>query len=135
MDGRNIQEELDEAGRNKVVYEKIAKRLKEARYDKDWIQYRAKVNKLKTLYIKVKDNNDQSMRARKACQYFEQLDTILGSRPATQRLKVFNSLQDGVANFRRREEGLNDGGDGGMVPKDVETGQYETEQNGCDKQQ
>ena len=58
----NIQQELDGDVRNK-----------------DWIQCRAKVKNLKTSCKKVKDNNDRSGRARKPCQYFEQLDTILGS--------------------------------------------------------
>ena len=45
----NIQQELDGAVRNKVVYEKIAECLKDAGYHKDWIQCRAKV---KTSYKK-----------------------------------------------------------------------------------
>ena len=78
-----IQQELEGAARNKVIDKKSLKCLKDAGCDKGWIQCRAKVKHLKRPK-KVKDNNDQSGRARNACQHFEKLDTIVGSQPATQ---------------------------------------------------
>ena len=75
----NIQEQLEGAVRNKAVFERISKRLKEAGYDKDWTQCRAKIKNLKTLYKRVKDNNSRSGRGRKVCKFYDEIDAILGS--------------------------------------------------------
>ena len=78
-----IQEELDGAVRNKVVFECIAKKLQEQGYERDWKQCRAKVKNLKTKYREVKDNNDKTGRGRKSCEFYRELDEILGHRPAS----------------------------------------------------
>ena len=57
-----IQEELDGAVRNKVVFERIAKKLQEQGYEREWKQCRAKVENLITNYREVKDNNDKTGR-------------------------------------------------------------------------
>ena len=49
-----IQEELDGAVRNQVVFQHIAKQLKEQRIQRDWKQCHAKVKNLKTKYREVK---------------------------------------------------------------------------------
>ena len=82
----NVQEQLDGAVRNKAVLQGISKCLNEVGYDKDWQQCRAKIKNLKTLYKRVKDNNNCSGKGRKVCKFFEELDAILGLRPATQPL-------------------------------------------------
>ena len=87
----NIQEELDRAIRNKSIIEKIAKRWREAGFDKDWVQCRAKLKNLKATYKKIINNNDRSGRDRRACKYFDNLDNILSSRPATQPPGVMES--------------------------------------------
>ena len=66
----SIQQQLDGAVRNKAVYEEIAKRLLQAGVEKDWLQRRAKVKNLKTMYKKVKDSNNRSGRRRKICRFF-----------------------------------------------------------------
>ena len=78
-----IQEELDGAVRNKVVYERISKKLQEEGYEREWKQCRAKVKNLKTKYREVKDNNDKTGRERKTCKFYRELDEILGHRPAS----------------------------------------------------
>ena len=55
----SIQQQLDGAVRNKAVYEEIAKHLLQAGVEKDWVQCRAKVKYLKTMYKKVKDSNNR----------------------------------------------------------------------------
>ena len=75
-----IQEELDGAVRNKVVFERIAKKLQEQGYEHDWKQCRAKVKNLKTKYREIKDKTD---RGRKSCKLYKELDRILGHRPAS----------------------------------------------------
>ena len=87
----NIQQQLDEAVRNKAIFERITSCLRDAGFDKDWVQCRAKLKNLKATYKKVKDNNDRSGRARRACKYFDDIDAILGCRPATQPPGVIES--------------------------------------------
>ena len=77
-----IQEELDGAVRNKVVHERIAKRLQEQGYEHNWKQCRTKIKNLKTKYSEIKDNN-KTGRGRKSCKFFKELDKILGHRPAS----------------------------------------------------
>ncbi len=43
----NVQEELDGAVRNKVVFQEIAKKLQEQGYNRDWVQCRTKKKNLK----------------------------------------------------------------------------------------
>ena len=80
--GTRIQEELDRVVRNKFVYQKIAEKMNEAGHERDWKQCRQKVKNLKTEIKKAKDNNDQSGGGRKICRYYEELETIIGSRAA-----------------------------------------------------
>ena len=78
-----IQEELDGAVRNQVVFERIAKQLKEQGIKRDWKQCRAKVKNLKTKYREVKDNNSKTGKGRQTCKFYSRLDVILGHRPAS----------------------------------------------------
>ncbi len=71
----NVQEELDGAVRNKVVFQDIAKKLQEQGYNRDWVQYRTKIKNLKKGYRLVKDHNGETGKGRKTCN-------ILGHRPA-----------------------------------------------------
>ena len=68
---------------NKVIYEEIAKKMREQGYNRDSEQCRNKVKNLKKHYREVKDNNKETGRGRKTFRYFEELDLILGHRPAT----------------------------------------------------
>ena len=79
----DVQEELDGAVRNKVVYEEIAKKMRQQGYNRDWGQCRNKIKNLKKEYRVVKDNNKETGRGRKTCKFFSELDRILGHRPAT----------------------------------------------------
>ena len=78
-----IQEELDGAVRNQVVFQHISKQLKEQGIKRDWKQCRAKVKNLKTKYRKVKDNNGKTGKGRQTCKFYSRLDVILGHRPAS----------------------------------------------------
>ena len=55
---RNIQDELDGAVRNKTIFLKIAKKINEIGYDRDWEQCKNKM-------------------------FYDELDAILGHRPAS----------------------------------------------------
>ena len=78
-----VQEELDGAVRNKAVFEKLARKMAEMGFNKDWKQCRAKIKNLKVSYKAVKDHNNRSGRGRKLCRYFKELDEILGNPAAT----------------------------------------------------
>ena len=74
-----IQKELDGAVRNKSVFQRIALRMTEAGFDKDWTQCRAKLKNLKTSYKKAKDSNSRSGRGRVVCRFYDELDAIIGT--------------------------------------------------------
>ena len=79
----NVQEELDGAVRNKVVFVAISDKLLQQGYNRDWQQCRTKIKNLKKEYRVVKDHNGETGRGRKTCKFFSELDTILGHRPAS----------------------------------------------------
>ena len=72
----NVQDELDGAVRNKVVYEKMAQKLQEHGYHRDWKQCKDKIKE-------IKDNNEETGRGRKSCKFFDEMDRILGHRLPT----------------------------------------------------
>lgn len=90
----HIQAELEGCKRNKQVFEKIARELKAAGYERTAVQCREKIKKLRGEYKKVKDHNDETGRDRKSFVYFERLDEILGHRPATQPEHVIDTSAD-----------------------------------------
>ena len=57
-----IQQELDGAVRNKVVFSTIASKLKEKGCVKTWVQCRNKIKNLKKKYREVKDHNSLTGR-------------------------------------------------------------------------
>ncbi len=77
-----MQEQLDGATRNKTIFVSISKRLQEGGYERDWQQCRDKIKNLKSQYKKVKDHNRITGNGRKTFPFHEQLDGILGHRPA-----------------------------------------------------
>ena len=79
----NIQEELDGATRNKVVFQEIASKMNEKNFSRDWIQCRTKIKNLKKMYREVKDHNSFTGRGRKTCKFYNELDEIIGHRPAS----------------------------------------------------
>ena len=78
-----VQEELDGAVRNKVVFVGIAKKMRELGYERDWQQCKVKIKNLKSIYRDIKDHNGETGRGRKTCKFYKELDEILGHRPAS----------------------------------------------------
>ena len=58
----NVQEELDGAVRNKVVFQNISKKMQEQGYSRDWEQCRTKIKIFKKQYRVVKDHNGETGR-------------------------------------------------------------------------
>ena len=79
----NIQEELDGAVRNQVIFNNIATKMREKGYERNWQQCRTKIKNLKKEYRQTKDHNGQTGRGRKVCKFYRELDSILGHRPAS----------------------------------------------------
>ena len=62
------------------IYTKISNKLHEMGFQRDWQECRTK---MKGDYKKVKDHNGVTGNGRKTCKFYDNLDTILGHRPAS----------------------------------------------------
>ena len=90
----DIQAKLDGVTRNIKVLEAIAQRLHDFGFEgRTAVQCREKIKKLKGDYRKIKAHNNKSGRNCKTSKYMEQLDSILGHRPATESPVVLQSTQ------------------------------------------
>ena len=87
-----VQDQLEGCKRNKSVYERIARGMLEAGYERTGDPCRDKVKKLKGEYRKVTDSNGETGRGRKTCKFFDEMDAILGNRPATRPSVVVDTL-------------------------------------------
>ncbi|XP_045173150.2 uncharacterized protein LOC123534792 [Mercenaria mercenaria] len=117
----DIQNGLDGMYRNAEVYVEVSKKMQEMGFKRNALQIRSKIKQLKNDYKKVKDSNAQSGNARKTNRYFEELDRILGHRPATRPSSVLStsttetdiSDQENVNTDEEQDSDTNtDGGDG-----------------------
>lgn len=90
----SIQAQIEGCKRNKEVYEKLAAQMQEEGYRRTGQQCREKIKKLKGDYRKIKDNNNETGRARRSTRIFEALDRILGHKPATHPPIVLDTLSD-----------------------------------------
>lgn len=73
--------------RNQHVYEIMSEQMKAKGYHRSWSQCRTKLKSLKNDYHFIKDGNRKSGRERQTSIFFEELDAILGCKPATQPAK------------------------------------------------
>lgn len=71
--------------------------MNDAGFDRTASQCRGKIKKLRAEYKKVKDNNRQTENNRKTCKFYERLDSVLGSKPATRPPIVIDSFES-IAN-------------------------------------
>ena len=73
----SIQAVLEGCKRNKQVYEGIVREMRAAGYNRTFLQFRNKVQKLRTECKKVKDRNSETGSDRKDFSYYDELDAIL----------------------------------------------------------
>ena len=73
-----VQALLEGSTRNRHVYDRISREMGEAGYQRTWSQCRDKIKKLKSEYRKVKDNNDETGKRRKAWKFYDKVDDIIG---------------------------------------------------------
>ena len=59
----SIQWEFEKCRRNAPIYEKVAKKMVEAGYERNYVQCRSKINTLKSDYYDVKKENKRVMMA------------------------------------------------------------------------
>uniref|UniRef100_A0A8C2H5W4 Myb/SANT-like DNA-binding domain-containing protein n=1 Tax=Cyprinus carpio TaxID=7962 RepID=A0A8C2H5W4_CYPCA len=78
-----IQRELDGATRNEKVFQEVAQLLAAHGYHRTYKQCRDKLKKLKSDYRAIKDHNSRSGANRRTWKWFDQMDAIYGSRPAS----------------------------------------------------
>ena len=92
-----IQAMLEGSKRNKDVFNKISRRMEAAGYEKTADQCNSKIRKLKLEYRKIKDTRKKTGTGRKDWKYFEEMDAILGHKPATQPPVVVESGEGAAA--------------------------------------
>ena len=92
----DIQKEFDGTVRNKEIYKKLATDLQEQGYDRDWEQCKSKIKNLKTEYRTAKDNNNETGKGRKTFKYYDDLDKVLGHRPASRPPVVLDASAGGL---------------------------------------
>lgn len=69
-------------GRNKPIWDYIARQLADIGYQRNGMQCRTKMDNIKTLYKKVKDSRNEKGRERKSFPCYDVVDRILGEKPA-----------------------------------------------------
>lgn len=79
-----VQAQLEGCKRNKSVYEKISKAMKDGGYERTAEQCREKAKKLKMDYRKIKDKHRVTGTGRKTWKFLEPLDQVLGDKPTTE---------------------------------------------------
>ena len=89
-----VQAQLEDCHRNRDVFERVAKLLREEAYERTFEQCHEKIKKLKGDYRKVKDKQGKTGEGRKDWEYFDVLDAVLGHKPATQPHIVVDILAD-----------------------------------------
>ena len=101
---QGIQEQLEGAKRNKHVYEKLSGALAKEGVRKSGEQCRTKVKKLRQDYKKIKDKHNLTGRGRTTWKFYEPLNEILGTRPATCPPVVLDTLEPASLGAKENEE-------------------------------
>ena len=106
-----IQSKFDGAKRKQPLHEKIARELKARGYNRDAEQIKTKIKNLKSTYRSIKDHNNKSGNDKKTGQFYEELDAILGHRPASTPPVVLDACAGGLSALpeEREEEELEGG--------------------------
>ncbi|KAI8490389.1 hypothetical protein Bbelb_316570 [Branchiostoma belcheri] len=73
-----------ESFRNKEGYAMLEKALREEGYVRSAKQIQVKLRDLKAGYRKCKKKNNRSGNGRTSCPFYQELDVVLGTRPATE---------------------------------------------------
>ena len=88
----SVQEQLEGCKRNSQVYDRIAREMQIAGFDRTGQQCRDKMKKLRSEYRKIKDSNSRTGESRSKWKFFECMDAILGCKPSTRPPVVLDTL-------------------------------------------
>ena len=77
------QNAVEGVKRNKMVFLKIAKEMNEMGYERTWQQCRVKVKNIIYKYRKTRDSNRRSGKGRQEFKFYNEVDAVLGTRPAS----------------------------------------------------
>ncbi|EMP37176.1 Zinc finger and SCAN domain-containing protein 29 [Chelonia mydas] len=111
-----VQSQLCSRRRNYDTYGQISQCMTERGYDLDTLQCRVKVKELQNAYHKVWEANCRSGAAPTSCQFYKELDAILGGDPTS---TVKTTVATSVAcipvesGLRQEEEILDEDVEGG----------------------
>ena len=92
-----IQAELEGCKRNAHIFEKIAREMAGAGFDRSGTQCRDKIKKLRAEYRKIKDKHGKTGTGRSSWKFFDDMDKILGHKPATCPPTVIDTSTDHTA--------------------------------------
>ena len=98
-----IQSKFDGAKCKQPLHKKIARELKAKEYNRDVEQIKTKIRNLKSMYCSIKDHNNKSGNDKKTGQFYEELDAILGHRPASTHPVVLDACAGGLSALQKRE--------------------------------
>ena len=103
----SVQALLEGCTRNRHVYKCIARDLEKEGYKRTWSQCRDKLKKLKKEYKKLKDYHDETGKKRKQWKFYDKVDDIIGSKPATQPEVIIDTSVEGTSSrILSDEEGV-----------------------------
>ena len=91
-----VQSEFDGAKRKHPLHEKIARELTRRGYNREADQIKTKIKNLKSTYRSIKDHNNKTGNEEKTGQFYEELDTILGHRPASTPPVILDACAGGL---------------------------------------
>ena len=87
-----IQKKLQECKKNQSVYQEVADEMKDGGYDRTYQQCRDKIKKLKVEYKKERDRVGHTGEGKSMWDFFNEMDNILGHKPATKPPIVIDSM-------------------------------------------
>ena len=89
----NIEAQLEDPKKHKgSIYQVLSNELSGRGYDKSSVQCKIRMHTLKRSYRDCKKKLSTSGKGRKLCNFYTELNAILGQRPATSPVKVVESM-------------------------------------------
>ncbi|XP_065434596.1 zinc finger and SCAN domain-containing protein 20-like [Chrysemys picta bellii] len=105
-----VQSQLRSSRRNYDTFGKVSKVMMERGHDQDTLQCRIKVKELRSAYRKARDANGRSGAPPATCQFYKELDAILGVNPTS---TLSTTMDTSEPRWRGEEEEEENGSDGG----------------------
>ena len=88
----NVQASFDGSVRDQKTYIHISKEMTESGHDRNPIQIKYKIKKMKKDYRACRDHNNRSGNNRKTIEHMDELDAILGHRPSVSPRVMLQSM-------------------------------------------